>query len=1303
MPVRRRPWLVVAVALLATHSLVVYGVPAPRRTHTSHDSSLTIQDPASSFDDFGLYLQDEEDLSEFNLQEQQDKLRKWFLDQEAQPKLAPFEPQLQQSTVDNPNTTLHLWYRQPATSIKEESFLIGNGKTQVLIGGGINVERLVFNEESCWSGGPKEYKEYRGGNVPADEVGHKQEALQAIRQVLSEKANISNNPAPAMVKEILGTFDGFGQQQPFGEILVEELHPFEVVQNYKRELDLSQGVVKVSFTANDIDYTREHFCSYPDAVCVMRIQGSEPKSVNLKVSIATNHVGEFTNIHNRLGFRGNLESNNLTIEAMVAVKAEGPYGVSMSNNRQVVAMNFDAVTLYYTFGTGWTAGGFPNFADVDPHDRLVSVVDKALAAWYNDQYLKHIKDHNDLFSGFSLDLGQTPLNLATDELFKVVKGKKSTDEAETYFDALLVQYGRYLLIASSRPGSLPMTGQSVWSSDEHDQDIQTRYKMNIELQMNYWLAESTNLGETVTPLIDFMEQLLVPRGQDTASQLHSARGWTTHTYSNIWAHTGPTFSASSSYFPAAAAWLCQHVWDRYLYSQDYYYLRDHAYKLMKGAAQFWIDTLVPSHIDGTFVSSPAFSPERGPVTEGTALDQQLIHQLFQSTLDAITVVGERDNAFVQNLTTIFANLSTGLQVGNWGQLQEWKMDIDQRKDVHYYLAPLYALYPGHQIFDQDAAAKEIFLEASRTILMDRGVGTNGPIDFGWAKVWRAALWARVGDSARAYEFLQLFKKKHVLRANLLSFEDQSGLQGYGAALIELLIQSPKPGQVDILADAEGVPKRWLTQGSVIDYKIREGHKVSVYWSECKVQSVEVVGGAKAGPVAFRIGTKGNREAKVLLRGSTKEAVATVDGDTVTFTLAKGQAYNFAPKWGRRYLTSNTFIRDAATNKTVPIGKLYNKFRMKFGTRVMSYGFLYNFKGAGSDVVLEKANVTVTLPWFQKSLKEDVDMYLVVGHTPVRWAETLAVINAIRAVHPAKPILLFGGHMHQRDFVRYDARAFGLAAGRFMETLGWMSVKGIHDRKCRIETNCIGKNLTVSRRYLDTNVHTYKTHALAHPRQKFDTWRGRKISKEITHARASLNLSNALGCAPEDYYLNRYPVTDTRSLINLLANQVLPLVADSTKKNPALILVNSGSQRFDVYKGPFTVDDTYIVSPFHNDFIYTSVPYKIAKNVLAGLNKAPFQKRALPPDDFGFGGDDWPHSAIPYVAAPNYVSSPMPAGLGDNDLVDIVWLSFFTNLMGPILKTLDPNTTYNFSTYRTDIDTNTMWTQFVKAKWSGTTC
>ncbi|KAK3819582.1 MAG: Metallo-dependent phosphatase-like protein [Benniella sp.] len=425
-------------------------------------------------------------------------------------------------------------------------------------------------------------------------------------------------------------------------------------------------------------------------------------------------------------------------------------------------------------------------------------------------------------------------------------------------------------------------------------------------------------------------------------------------------------------------------------------------------------------------------------------------------------------------------------------------------------------------------------------------------------------------------------------------------------------------------------------------------------------------------------------------------------------IAEDTYRNFAPKWGKKYLTSNTFIKDSRTGKIVPIGKLYNKFRMKFGTRVMSYGFLYNFMGAANNTIIEPANVTVTLPWFQESLKEDVDVYLVVGHVPVRWNEATTVVKAIRAVHPSKPILVFGGHLHIRDFKAYDARAYGLSAGRFMETLGWMSA------------NCVGKNLTVSRRYLDTNVHTYKTHALAHPRQKFDTWRGQKISKEVTRQRKALGLTTVLGCAPQDYYLNRYPYTDSRSLLDLVTKEILPFsVIDMTRPYPTVVLINSGCQRFDVFKGAFTVDDTFIVSPFHDDFVYATVPYKAAKNILNALNKAPFQKREDVPqtfsenatltpgyvtkDDYGYGGDDWPHSPIPYVATPNYVSSPLPTGLGDNDLVDVAWLSFFTNLMLPILKTLNPANTYTAQPYRVGITTNEMWPIYVKAKWANSTC
>ncbi|CAO3564698.1 unnamed protein product [Mortierella alpina] len=436
-------------------------------------------------------------------------------------------------------------------------------------------------------------------------------------------------------------------------------------------------------------------------------------------------------------------------------------------------------------------------------------------------------------------------------------------------------------------------------------------------------------------------------------------------------------------------------------------------------------------------------------------------------------------------------------------------------------------------------------------------------------------------------------------------------------------------------------------------------------------------------------------------------------------IAEDTYKNFARKWGRKYLTSNTFIKDAHTNKTVPIGRLYNKFRMKFGTRVMSYGFLYNFKGAANNTVLESSNVT--------SLKEDVDMYLIVGHVPVRWAEAKVVISAIRAVHPSKPILLFGGHMHIRDFTAYDPRAYGLSAGRFMETIGWMSVSGIRDRSCRVEANCVGKNLTVSRRYLDTNLHTYKTHSLAHPKQKFDTWRGRKISLEITKQRKALGISTKLGCAPQDYYLNRYPYSDSRSLLKLVTDEILPFsVIDKSRPNPAFVVINSGSQRFDVSKGAFTVDDTYVVSPFHNDFVFTTLPYKAAKNILSALNKAPFQKRAddemhaggdmpaptanatLTPgyvtkDDYGYGGDDWPHSPIPYVAGANYVSSPIPTGLNDNDLVDVAWLPFFTNLMLPILTNLDPTGNHTGLPYAVGITTNEMWPIFVKAKWGNSTC
>ncbi|KAF9179090.1 hypothetical protein BGZ51_007257, partial [Haplosporangium sp. Z 767] len=371
----------------------------------------------------------------------------------------------------------------------------------------------------------------------------------------------------------------------------------------------------------------------------------------------------------------------------------------------------------------------------------------------------------------------------------------------------------------------------------------------------------------------------------------------------------------------------------------------------------------------------------------------------------------------------------------------------------------------------------------------------------------------------------------------------------------------------------------------------------------------------------------------------------------TSELAEDTYKSFAPKWGKRYLTSNVFYKDEQLNKAVPIGNLYRKFRMKYGTRVMSYGFMFNFPNTPTNAFIEPSNVTVTLPWFQETLKEDVDMYLIVGHVPVRWPEATAVVDAIRAVHPTVPIIVMGGHAHVRDFTQYDARAVGMASGRYMETIGWLSVQGIRDRDCRVETACIGKNLTVTRRYLDNNRHTFKTHALAHPKQKFDTWKGRKITNEIADLRHSLSLTTVLGCAPQDYYINRYPVTDPRSVFYLVANEVLPFsVIDKSRPNPGVAFIHTLSQRFDIFKGKFNIDDSFCVSPYYYEFVYVTVPFKIAKEILSALNQPSLQKRGfslthnhyhitadanltlgyVTKDDYGFGGDDWPH--IPYPTA-----------------------------------------------------------------------
>ncbi|KAG0268256.1 hypothetical protein DFQ27_007224 [Actinomortierella ambigua] len=449
---------------------------------------------------------------------------------------------------------------------------------------------------------------------------------------------------------------------------------------------------------------------------------------------------------------------------------------------------------------------------------------------------------------------------------------------------------------------------------------------------------------------------------------------------------------------------------------------------------------------------------------------------------------------------------------------------------------------------------------------------------------------------------------------------------------------------------------------------------------------------------------------------------------------------YAPRWGNRYLTSNVFFKDVVTNKTVPLGTQYTTFRGKFGTRVLAYGFMYNFTTPATNAVVEFCNTTVQQQWFLESLKEESDIIVIVGHNPVRSPELRMVIDAIRQVHPARPIIVFGGHNHVRDFTQYDARAAGLSAGRFMETVGWMSVDGLRNAACGIDSSavdCIGKNLTFHRRYMDTNRYTYITHSMAHPKQKFDTWRGEKITKEIAEARRKLDVTKVLGQAPMDYYVTRVPFTHPQSIFKWLQDEVLETVLLPTRPYPAMVVSPTGMVRYDIQKGDFTVDDVFVICPYHFKFVYFSLKAVHARRlleVMANFTKptggrdgsggnhtsgskeitdavqwathplAPAQADLTPGyvtmDDYGTGGDDWPHLPVPvYLDAPVNVASKLAADVPDGTEIDLVFIDYYAKPVLKALAVLDPNGTYVPTSYRRDFDLAGMFANFAKLKWN----
>ncbi|CAO3675668.1 unnamed protein product [Rhizopus microsporus] len=427
--------------------------------------------------------------------------------------------------------------------------------------------------------------------------------------------------------------------------------------------------------------------------------------------------------------------------------------------------------------------------------------------------------------------------------------------------------------------------------------------------------------------------------------------------------------------------------------------------------------------------------------------------------------------------------------------------------------------------------------------------------------------------------------------------------------------------------------------------------------------------------------------------------------------------NFIPHWKDRYLAANVYFKDLHNNKTVQIGNKYTYFKGEFGTRVLAYGFLFNFMGNGDMSVVNLVENEIRQPWFNQSLRAyEPDIITLIGHVGIRFDEFHHIIEAIRAIHPTIPIAVLGGHTHIRDFVQYDNRAAGIESGRYLETIGFFSIEGL--------SRPTG-NLTFNRRYLDQNRPTYIFHSVDGKEEAFDTHVGKKMTEKIQKLRKKFQLSELLGCAPQTYPLSAVPVNDNSSVFRLITQEVMPkVVADHSRPNTPYFLYNSGGIRYDVYKGPFTLSNMYQLSPFEDKFYAIfDVPLSVARKVLPALNhEGEMKKRSIWPhglnthvqefhtvnktkltlgyvtkDDYGTGGDDTPHIPLPYYPSPAFVGSDLPNTQNNSALVDIVYLDFFDNQLRSLLFNLTDQTWKANTTYST-FTSSTMWIEFAKTAW-----